>query len=298
MPKNIPQIMDITSIKSILHYLSNEILPSKFERAQQPESNTIQLCFRGINNINWIEVSWQGDCARILSINKPEKLGSNSTLAKQISYGLKYMALIAIKQDKFERIIKFEFAKKPGDKISKILILELMGKHSNFFYLDEKFKIISVGKQIKSNQSSFRTISTGSFYSDPPQNFKKEPDEKESFESWKETLSIIPQSLKKGLISNYQGVSPILTAQIEFLADFKIHNLMNQNIDIISEESLRKIFRIWRIWINKFKNNEFHFSKFNNINYCVWFPFKEVSDINHENIAKSLFNYYDHFLKL
>ena len=49
MQNGIPQVMDVTSIKSILHYLSNQILPSKFESAQQPEQNTIQICFRAIN---------------------------------------------------------------------------------------------------------------------------------------------------------------------------------------------------------------------------------------------------------
>jgi len=37
MKKGVPQIMDITSIRSVLHYLSKNILPSKFETAQQPE---------------------------------------------------------------------------------------------------------------------------------------------------------------------------------------------------------------------------------------------------------------------
>ena len=119
MQKGIPQIMDVTSIKSILHYLSREILPSRFEAAQQPEPNTIQIGFRGINNTSWIEVSWQGDCARIVKIDRPDKLGSQSTLAKQLSYGLKYMALVLVEQDKFERVIKFAFAKKPGDLIDK-----------------------------------------------------------------------------------------------------------------------------------------------------------------------------------
>ena len=119
MLKGVPQIMDITSIKSILHYLSVEILPSKFEKAQQPESNTIQLCFRGISNHHWIEVSWQGDYARIISIKQPERIGTESTLAKQLSYGLKYMALVDIVQEKYERVIRFEFAKNPGEEVTK-----------------------------------------------------------------------------------------------------------------------------------------------------------------------------------
>ena len=171
--------MDITSIRSVLHYLSKNILPTKFETAQQPDPNTVQLCFRGVDSQTWLEVSWNGDSPRILKINKPEKVGRESTLSKQIRYGLKYMALISIDQDEFERVIKFGFAKKPGDEISKYLIFELMGKHSNIFYVDNKHKIIAVGKQIKSSQSSFRTISTGSIYSDPPVNLKKQPREGE-----------------------------------------------------------------------------------------------------------------------
>jgi len=41
MQKGVPQIMDITSIRSVLHYLTENILPTKFETAQQPEPNTI-----------------------------------------------------------------------------------------------------------------------------------------------------------------------------------------------------------------------------------------------------------------
>ena len=75
MQKGVPQIMDITSIRSVLHYLTKNILPTKFETAQQPEPNTIQLCFRGVDSQTWLEVSWNGDSPRILKINKPEKIG-------------------------------------------------------------------------------------------------------------------------------------------------------------------------------------------------------------------------------
>ena len=298
MQKGVPQIMDVTSIKSILHYLSNEILPSKFESAQQPEHNTIQICLRGMRNINWIEVSWQGDCARMLRIERPAKIGTNSTLAQQLNYGLKYMALVSIKQEKFERVIKLEFAKKPGDEITKYLIIELMGKHSNFFYLDKNLKIIAAGKQIRPSQSSFRTISTGSIYSEPPQNIKIEPCEKQSFEDWKKTLSIIPQSLGKGLLSSYQGVSPTLINQIEYFSNSRESCLMNKIIETIEENDLKKIFEIWKLWINKYKNNKFNFITYEQNFYCVWYPEKENTFQNNDDLADNLFSYYDNFLKL
>ena len=297
MLKGVPQIMDVTSIRSILHDLTKNILPSKFEVAQQPESNTVQLCFRGLNSQTWIEVSWHGDSPRILKIKKPKKVGRDSTLSKQISYGLKYMALVAIKQEDFERVIKFGFAKKPGDEISKYLIFELMGKHSNIFFLDKNHKIITVGKQINSSKSSFRTISTGSLYSAPPANLKKMPSINETYQSWKESISTVPVSLKDCLIKTYQGVSPTLTRQIEIHCNLNTTDIMNKNIDSISESNLKEIFESWRIWINRFTNNEFQFSIFNEYFYCVWFLDYEINNQNNKDLVTGLENYYDFHLK-
>jgi len=298
MQKGVPQIMDVTSIKSILHYLSREILPSRFETAQQPEPNTVQIGFRGINNTSWIEVSWQGDCARIIKINRPDKLGSQSTLAKQLSYGLKYMALVSIEQDKFERIIKFAFAKKPGDLIDKYLIFELMGKHSNIFYLDKNLKIIAAGRQVKSTQSSYRTISTGNIYKQPPLNIKKEPNENETFQEWKSILRILPDTLKNSLLRNYQGVSPILIKQIEYLSNLEINDVMNKNVDLIDDKYLKEIFIIWNKWIYRYKNNKFKFAKFNHYFYSVWFSETEVSDHKNIDLCEGLSSYYNLYLNL
>ena len=295
MQKGVPQIMDVTSIKYVLHDISESILPSKFETAQQPESNTIQLCFRGINSKTWLEFSWNGASPRIIKIKMPKKIGRESTLSKQIRYGLKYMALTSIEQEKFERVIKFGFAKKPGDKISKYLIFELMGKHSNIFYLDNNNKIITVGKQLNPSQSSFRKISTGSTYCEPPINLKKTPKENESFQSWKESISNVPESLKYCLINTYQGVSPILVKQLEVFSNFGDLEIMDKNIESISESNLKEIFKSWKIWIKRFNNNIFNLSIFDKYFYCVWFLDKEIQSQNNIDIFHSLENFYEFY---
>ena len=297
MQKGVPQTMDITSIKSVLHDLSEEVLPSRFETAQQPEPNIIQFCLRGINRQTWVEVSWDSDSARILKIKRPEKIGAESTLSKQLRYGLKYMALVTIEQAKFERVIKFGFAKKPGDEINKYFVFELMGKHSNIFYLDNNQKIIAVGKQINSNQSSFRVVSTGSIYSDPPTNIKKEPSPNESYEEWKESISSVPESLKYCLINTYQGVSPILTKQLEAFSNLGSLEIMNKNIDFISDTNLKKIFQSWKIWIDRFNNKNFNFSIFNSFFYSVWFLNNEINNENNIDQIDGLENYYSFYLK-
>ncbi len=297
MQKGVPQTMDITSIKSVLHDLSEEVLPSRFETAQQPEPNIIQFCLRGINRQTWVEVSWDSDSARILKIKRPEKIGAESTLSKQLRYGLKYMALVTIEQVKFERVIKFGFAKKPGDEINKYFVFELMGKHSNIFYLDNNQKIIAVGKQINSNQSSFRVVCTGSIYSDPPTNIKKEPSPNESYEEWKESISSVPESLKYCLINTYQGVSPILTKQLEAFSNLGRLEIMNKNIDFISDTNLKKIFQSWKIWIDRFNNKNFNFSIFNSFFYSVWFLNNEINNENNIDQIDGLENYYSFYLK-
>ena len=297
MQKGVPQTMDITSIKSVLHDLSEEVLPSRFETAQQPEPNIIQFCLRGINRQTWVEVSWDSDSARILKIKRPEKIGAESTLSKQLRYGLKYMALVTIEQAKFERVIKFGFAKKPGDEINKYFVFELMGKHSNIFYLDNNQKIIAVGKQLNSNQSRFRVVSTGSIYSDPPTNIKKEPSPNESYEEWKESISSVPESLKYCLINTYQGVSPILTKQLEAFSNLGSLEIMNKNIDFISDTNLKKIFQTWKIWIDRFNNKNFNFSIFNSFFYSVWFLNNEINNENNIDQIDGLENYYSFYLK-
>ena len=72
---------------------------------------------------------------------------------------------------------------------------------------------------------------------------------------------------------------------------------MEKNIDFISDSDLKEIFKSWKIWINRFKNNNFSFSIFNNFFYCVWFLDKEINFANKIDLCTGLENYYDHHLK-
>ena len=72
---------------------------------------------------------------------------------------------------------------------------------------------------------------------------------------------------------------------------------MEKNIDFISDSNLKEIFKNWKIWINRFKNNNFKFSTFNNDFYCVWFFDQEINCENKKDLCTSLENYYDYHLK-
>ena len=50
--------------------------------------------------------------------------------------------LVEIKQSGFERVVMFCLAQRPGAPIQKILVIELMGRHSNLFLLENENKSI------------------------------------------------------------------------------------------------------------------------------------------------------------
>ena len=143
------QIMDLTTLKAVVFELSQDIVPSRFENAQQIDSHTLQLGFRTLEKLTWIEISWLAESPRIVQIPPPKRYGEKSTLAKQLKHLLVNLALVNIEQTGFERIVKFKFSSRPGKEIEKEVVVELMGRHSNILLLDSSSKVITLGKQIK-----------------------------------------------------------------------------------------------------------------------------------------------------
>ncbi len=162
------QIMDLTTLKAVVVELKKQIVPSRFEIAQQFDSHTIQLGFRTLENLTWVEISWLAECPRIVQMPPPQRYGEKSTLAKQLKHLLTNLALVEIKQTGFERIVRFRLSSRPGNTIEKELIVELMGRYSNILLLDKGGKVITLGKKIKDNQSRLRPIGTGDMYTPPP----------------------------------------------------------------------------------------------------------------------------------
>ena len=245
------QLMDVTSLKAVIKDLRKKILPSRFEKAQQSDQQTLQLGFRTLKGLTWIEICWNGEAARLVEINPPSKIGTKSTLARQIQYGLKDLALISIKQKGFERIIQFELAIRPGDPIQKVLILELMGRHSNIFLLDKNQKIVTLGRQVRNHQSRLRPISTGDIYLDPPPLQGIAPSKHESFDRWKERLSLLPISLKKSLQETYQGISPSLALQLVNEDKGVAENILNLNSKEIPIDIWKDIYTKWCSWLTE-----------------------------------------------
>ncbi len=73
------QQLDVTSLKAVLTEWRVNLLPSRFEKAQQPDPQAIQLGLRSLTGIHWLELSWQPDAARLHRIDPPPRQGDGST---------------------------------------------------------------------------------------------------------------------------------------------------------------------------------------------------------------------------
>ncbi len=284
------QMMDVTTLKAVVFELSQDIVPSRFENAQQIDSHTIQLGFRTLEKLNWIEISWLAESPRIVSIPPPKRHGEKSTLAKQLKHLLVNLALVEIKQKGYERIVNFKLSSRPGKEIEKELIVELMGRHSNILLLDKSRKVITLGKQIKEKQSRLRPVGTGDLYKSPPPLKGLAPNLSESFHSWKENICLVPSTFKNSLKDTYQGISPALTLQIASNNYNEALNITNQSVTSIELKTWEAIYKRWRDWLLDIEHNNYTIN-FNGItDFIVWGKIK--SKAKNSKICLNLGIYY------
>ncbi|MFO0104556.1 MAG: NFACT family protein, partial [Cyanobium sp.] len=154
------QPMDLTSLRAALSEWRGLLLPSRFEKAQQGGSHSLQLGLRHLHGIQWLELCWQAEAARVHAIAPPPRQGEGSTLAQQLQHGLRGLALTSLEQPGWERIVDLGFARRPGGPLEKRLVIELMGRHSNLFLLDGEGRVVALARQVKSGQSRLRPIGT------------------------------------------------------------------------------------------------------------------------------------------
>ena len=294
MAKSTLQVMDLTSLRAVLADLRAQIIPSRFEKAQQPNQQSLQLGFRTLKGMVWLELSWQADAARLVQIPSPKRIGSGSTLAQQVQHGLRQLALVELEQRNFERVVLFHFAPRPGEASVRTLVLELMGRHSNVLLLDDQKRITAIARQVRQHQSRVRPLSTGDPYTPPPALQSLPPSCEEPFEQWRRRLTLVPVDLGKALRDTYQGISPALTKQlINFSSKHQAPIPLSAStpVEEISDKQWRLLHTRWRRWLNQLSCDDFILQLDEAGGYRVWNDPADSSS-NSESLSLRLGLYY------
>ena len=196
-----------------------EILGGRILKIAQPEKNELLLTIKKDGSQKRLLMSADASLpiTYITDENKAAPLQAPAfcmLLRKHILNG----EITSISQPSMERIIHFEIQhyNEMGDLCTKILTLELMGKHSNIIFR-EGTRIIDSIKHVNALVSSVREVLPGKEYFIPFEGEKKDPFTITSKDI--ETICFSSAPLAKSLYSSLTGISPLLAEEIAYRAD-------------------------------------------------------------------------------
>ena len=264
------QAIDATTLRALLAELRPLLLPSRFEKAQQADPHTLQLALRSLAGSHWLELGWQAEAPRLHAVPAPPRQGEGSTLAQQLQHSLRGLALVALEQQGWERVVELVFARRPGEEPQRSLVLELMGRHSNLFLLDGQRRVIAAGRQVRPSQSRRRPIGTGDPYSAPPALAGEPPRLAESEQDWCRRLQLLPQPLEQALRQAYQGISPALVRQL--LDGLDDGPAPDQAVGAVEPQQWRALHGRWRAWLTAVEEERFGFVGDSADTYRCWGP--------------------------
>lgn len=281
--------------KAVVDEIYTLLLNGKINKINQPDKNEINLQIYNKENYKLLL-----SCANNLSrIHLSEKSKKNPITAYNFCMLLrKHLVGGTIKniyQHKMDRVVCFEIENlnELKELSKKLLIIEIMGKHSNIILVDkESNKIIDAIKHIDSRQSSIREVF-------PNKDYFFVKDEKENIldENYKLPSEILkisePISMKKFFYSNYLGFSPIISYELlnnsNVDSDINSANLNYEDIKRIDENFVKIVENIkdknyYPIFIKDEMNNNKDF-------YCFDLNLYEKKE-NADSLSKLVENFY------
>lgn len=207
-------------VANLVHELHEQLLNGRIARIAQPEADELLLTIKTPEGQKRLLISANASLPLIYlsDTNKPSPMTAPNfcmLLRKHIANG----RIVDITQPRLERIIRFtiEHLDDLGDLCRKVLIVEIMGKHSNIIFCSEDGKIIDSIKHIPAQVSSVREVLPGREYFIPDTMHKADP-LTVSREDFTRLLTEKPLPLSKAIYTSFTGISPVTAEEICCLA--------------------------------------------------------------------------------
>ncbi|MCI7627401.1 MAG: NFACT family protein [Blautia glucerasea] len=211
---------DGITIAAMVKELNTSLKGGRINKIAQPESDELLITARGQDGQKRLLLSASPSLPLLYftSKNRISPLTAPNfcmLLRKHIGSA----RITDITQPGMERVVQFhlEHLNELGDVCHKILIMELMGKHSNLIFCDDKGMILDSIKHVSSNMSSVREVLPGREYFIPKTQDKLDP----LSITEEEFISIIcqkPLPAAKAIYSSLTGISPVMAQEVCFRA--------------------------------------------------------------------------------
>lgn len=212
--------LDGITIKAMTAECNQRLSGGRFYKIAQPESDELLITAKGPQGQHRLLLSASASLPLIYFTekNKPSPLTAPNfcmLLRKHVGSA----RIVSIRQPGLERAVEFqlEHLNEMGDPCKKILIIELMGKHSNLIFCDENRMILDSIKHVSSHMSSVREVLPGRPYFLPQTQEKLDP-LTVTEQEFTETVCRRPCSVSKAIYSTLTGLSPVMAEEICFRA--------------------------------------------------------------------------------
>ena len=214
---------DGITIACIAKECRDKLLNARIYKIAQPEKDELILtCKVGGGSKEQYRLLLSADASLPLCYFTQENKKSPMTapnfcmlLRKHIQNG----RIVDVTQPGLERILRFEIEHldEMGDLCKKSLVVELMGKHSNIIFVDDKDKIIDSIKHISGAVSSVREVLPGRDYFIPKTTEKNDPYETTP-ESFRKLLTARSLPAYKAVYGSLTGFSPQMSQELCYIA--------------------------------------------------------------------------------
>ncbi len=248
------QLVDFTTTTAACCSLCAEWIPARLEQVYQRDRHTIALALRTLKQRSWLTISWHPQAARICIGDAPPRTPDTFTFSDQLRHQLSGLALVAIEAiAPWERVLDWQFARRPGEKATWHLYVEIMGKYSNVILTSADNLIVTAAHQVSTQQSSVRPIQTGQPYEPPPALTSTVPNLNESLERWQERISLVPGSLGRQMLKVYRGLSSPLVRSMVQASGLD----PEQSTASLGISDWQKLFGRWQEWLQALEQCQF-----------------------------------------
>ena len=207
---------DGVTIAGVVSELKKRLIGGRLSRIAQPEEDELLLTIKQPDAQYRLLLSANASLPLIYltETNKPSPLSAPNfcmLLRKHLQNG----RIVEITQPGLERIVRItvEHLDEMGDLRRRILVAEIMGKHSNLIFCDENDVIIDSIKHISAAVSSLREVLPGKPYFVAETQHKQNALETDE-NAFYTTLTAKPAPVNKALYGSFTGISPALAQEL------------------------------------------------------------------------------------
>ena len=247
--------LDGIVIANMVKELNESILGGKINKIAQPENDELLITIKNNKTQYRLLISAGASLPLIYFTqkNKPGPLTAPNfcmLLRKYIGSG----KFTKIWQPGLERIIHFEIEhlNEMGDLCRKDLIVEIMGKHSNIIFCDDKGMIIDSIKHVSAQMSSIREVLPGRNYFIPATSEKYDTliiSERD----FKASVCTRPMPLAKALYMTLTGISPLIAEEICHRSSLE----SSQSANSLSESEQTHLYHIFSMLMDNVRTGHF-----------------------------------------